>query len=377
MDYVAFCTVVLRQIIDATDASPSFRADGVPRWNLGAIVFGEIAQNRLQFEKTERFTAMLNAVESLRRLDLLEPQRHKPASADTYHVTAQGRSLVRDMTPLWRGICSAEINGEHATLLRIVNALGSTARDNYGITSWVDGDQILAHEGWTGDRTLLAGVARELERAHFLLDHSSIGVLRYGPTYRGLVWETRCKLTADSGEIDALLDEGETPTCDFKRQLEVRTASQKAELVKDVIALANSRGSGGRYLLIGFNDAGEYYEPDEPIQRTERDRLLDALDRDRLQTIVSNHTTPAMRIKYTEVAYRLGRVGKLEVIRDPGDLPYAVSTSIGNTEKGQTRVETGQVFVRDGAVTRKAEAKEIETMRAIAEHAKRRREELN
>lgn len=62
---------------------------------------------------------------------------------------------------------------------------------------------------------------------------------------------------------------------------------------------------------------------------------------------------------------------------DPGGLPSAVSTSIGSKEKGQTRVGARQIFVRDGAVTREAEAKAIEAKQAVAERANRRREGRN
>ncbi len=79
-----------------------------------------------------------------------------------------------------------------------------------------------------------------------------------------LVWEHRRGITVSSQAIDAVVAEGETPTVDLKRQLALDTASHKAELIKDVIALANTKATGPRYLIIGFTDDGVYYDPDDP-----------------------------------------------------------------------------------------------------------------
>lgn len=130
-----------------------------------------------------------------------------------------------------------------------------------------------------------------------------------------------------------------------------------------------------RHLLIGFTDDGKYYEPSDSSALAERDRMFDSLNQERLQTIISNHTTPVVRIRYREVAYRLGRVGKIEIIRDVADLPYAVAKSIG--DKRDHRVEEGQVFLRDSTVTRLARAEEIDAMNVKAERVRLRRDQLS
>lgn len=148
--------------------------------------------------------------------------------------------------------------------------------------------------------------------------------MEFCPTYHGLVWETRRQFTIESCEIDELVAGGETPTLDLKRQLELRTASQKAELIKDVVALTNTKASGRRFLLIGFTNDGDYYEPTDNEERAERDQLFKRLTEETLQTIVAHYTTPAVQVRYNPVAYRLGPVGRLEILRDPTELPYAV-----------------------------------------------------
>lgn len=372
MDYVDFCTFVLHKLIEATDTSSEYRAYGVPDWDIGTVVFGAAAEDRATYEASTRFLAALSAVSTLKSLSLMEAGNMK---GDAF-VTQQGRAAVRDMTPLWREICANEIDGEHAVLLRILNRLGSRRCTDHGFLECVDGYQILNDPEWMWDSEVLWATVKELERAGYAINYSPIGMMEFCPTYRSLVWETRCQFTFESGEIDQLLAEGETPTLDLKRQLEVRTASQKAEFIKDINALANTKASGQRFLLIGFTNDGDYYEPAESEARTERDRLLKRLTQEQLQTIAAHYTTPAIQLRYSQVAFRLGTVGRLEILRDPTELPYAVRESLGDRAAGQHRIEAGDIYLRDGTVTRKARQAEIAALHTDAERAKRRRDQL-
>ena len=52
-----------------------------------------------------------------------------------------------------------------------------------------------------------------------------------------------------------LVEEWETTTVDFKRELPLGTEKQSAEFARDVTALANPKASGrDRHLVIGFDD---------------------------------------------------------------------------------------------------------------------------
>jgi hypothetical protein len=194
-------------------------------------------------------------------------------------------------------------------------------------------------------------------------------------TYLGLVWELRRASTISSQEIDQLAQEGETLTVELKRELDLRTKSQKAEFIKDVIALANAKSPESRYLLIGFTDDGEYYNPQDLQKRANRDQLLDALSAEQIQAILSAHTRPVIQIQYTKVDYYDGTVGKLEITRDVTELPYQVSKTIGSTDRkdrNARQVRQGQVFIREGTIIREADATDIESMSEIAERAKQR-----
>jgi len=182
------------------------------------------------------------------------------------------------------------------------------------------------------------------------------GTLHFRSTYKGLVWETRRGYTVQSRTIDELVREWETTSVDFKQELHVDTASEKAELVKDVIALANTQASGRRWLVLGFeNKTRAYYGPPDP-----------KVTPDRLEQLLAEYVTPAVDIRYEVYDYRAGPVGMLEILRDPKKLPYAVKRAVGGPhgQRGEKHVEEGQVFVRHGSHT--AEASE-EERRALDE----------
>src|SRR5205823_1428520 len=119
-------------------------------------------------------------------------------------------------------------------------------------------------------------------------------------TYRGLVWEFRRGFTVEAQFIDALVAEWETTSVDFKRELHLDTADQKAEFVKDVLGLANTQASGHRWLIIGFDDKTRaFHAPPDP-----------KLSQDRMEQILAPLTAPMVNIRYEVVDYRGGQVGK-------------------------------------------------------------------
>lgn len=55
----------------------------------------------------------------------------------------------------------------------------------------------------------------------------------------------------DKYKLKMLLESDEGPKLDFKQSLSLETDGEKKELVKDVIAIANSRGGRG-YIIFGL-----------------------------------------------------------------------------------------------------------------------------
>ncbi len=71
-------------------------------------------------------------------------------------------------------------------------------------------------------------------------------------------------------------------------------------------------------------------------------------------------------IRYEVVDYRQGRVGKLEILRDPKKLPYRVAKSLGDRK----RIGQDKIFVRHGSQVEEPTAAELE---AIQEEGNRAR----
>jgi hypothetical protein len=93
--------------------------------------------------------------------------------------------------------------------------------------------------------------------------------------------------------------------------LSLDTASQKAEFVKDIIGLVNTKASGRRWMIVGFDDkTREFHGPPDP-----------RVTQNRIEQILAEYSTPNVEVRYQVVDYRAGRVGKLEVLRDARKLP--------------------------------------------------------
>src|SRR6266542_4989468 len=85
---------------------------------------------------------------------------------------------------------------------------------------------------------------------------------------------------------------------------------------------------------------------------------------------LARYTTPVVCIRYDVVDYRRGKVGRLEVLRDPADLPYQVAQSVGDKGAGgKRRVEIDQIFVRHGSQTEEPTPLELQALRDEATHA--------
>ncbi len=115
-------------------------------------------------------------------------------------------------------------------------------------------DELLPELGWLDKDKRLRTVAKELDERKLAHRYGGMGQVRLKSSYFGLVWETRRGFTLESKFIDELVAEWETTSVDFKRELYLDTADQKAEFTKDVIGLANTQASGRRWMIIGFDD---------------------------------------------------------------------------------------------------------------------------
>ena len=356
MDFVAWCDLVLRKVIEAASTSSSVRSIGVDEYQLARTIFGQFAMQP-GFHGSKQHEGMHDALRSLQQVFLIESSE----SGSLWKATKLGRDLAseNDMTPLWQGICQEKLGREHQQLLRAVNKLSPHDAGDHMWLEEIAHQALLAELGWAEGMEELWPVSQELEELDSISCQRAFGPdLRCHATYRGLVWETRRGFTLESRFIDDLVAEWETTSVDFKQELHLDTADEKAEFIKDVLSLVNTQASGRRWLIIGFtNKAHIYFGPPDP-----------KVTQDRMEQIVARYIAPYVDIRYEVVEYRAGLVGKLEVLRDPKKLPYRVKEEIKRDRKPP--LQAGEIFVRHGSQVEKPTDAELQALLVEGDRAR-------
>jgi predicted HTH transcriptional regulator len=158
--------------------------------------------------------------------------------------------------------------------------------------------------------------------------------------------------------IGKLLDEWETTSVEFKRELYLDTKDQKAEFIKDILGLANTQASGERLLIIGFDDKTRAYHAPPDMKK---------ITADNIERVLAQYTAPVVEIKHETLDYGgRGIVGIVRVKRDRAKLPYKPAASFGDKK----RISENQIFVRHSSQTQEATQAEIESLEAEAMRAK-------
>ncbi len=299
---------------------------------------------------------MHDALRSLRDVFLIEE-----SSTSLWRATKLGKDLVseNDLTPLWEEICQEKLDQEHQQLLSVVNKLSSQDGGDHVYLEEINQDALLAELGWSEGFDLLWPVSRELEELHLIVRRAFLGRhLECYATYRGMVWEKRRGFTLESRFIDDLVAEWETTSVDFKRQLSLDTMDQKAEFVKDILSLVNTKASGQRWLIVGFDDKSHnYYGPPDS-----------KLTQNRIEQVLARYVEPHVDVRYEAVEYRSGLVGKLEVLRDPQKLPYRVKEQMNRDKKPPLMPD--DLFVRHGSQVEKPSDAELLALQEEGDQAR-------
>lgn len=364
MDFIDWCHHVL-QTLEREKFNPHLSDHEIQR-----VLFGEDVVKRPEFHTSNARHGMFDALDLLLNAGLAEKGQYN------WNITPLGRKVLSDPIDYWMEVCQQELDTEERSMLHLVNEL-SPQQGADPECAWlkdVEREPILAafntalpppqsNEHMGELQKYLYELPKLLADRLFLKSRGSIGYhARLTPTYRGLVWETRRDFTLESKLIDELVREWETTNVDFKRELSLDTKKQKAELAKDVLGLATTKSSGRRYLIVGFdNKTREYHAaPDDMVTQ------------DRIEQILADLTDPVITVRYQVINYRLGKVGKLEVIREPEKLPYRASKDVLIDERGRKGLEKDKVYVRHGSQT---EAPTDAELQALEDEGRRARGE--
>ncbi len=138
----------------------------------------------------------------------------------------------------------------------------------------------------------------------------------------------------DINKVMKLLKQEEGPKLDFKQALHLVTESEKKELTKDVIAIANSRGGRG-YIIFGIEDKTKKVIGVDPGDFKE----------EQIQQIIYNRCDPPVPISvdFIELDSRV----------------VAVITIFANSHKPHQMLRNGAFYIRRGSTTDIARRGEI------------------
>ena len=302
------------------------------------------------FESPERL-AVIIAFADLRQLGVIvSPQ---PQDYDRARLTQDGRqALARGLRSLWPEILSIHLDDAHLTMLQRAVSLSEVRTRSHAQMADIDASEAMAGS----DRGDVYTTAKILEEAGCATLRAFLGgAVRLRVTYVGLVRATQAEQTRWQTLVADLLPEWETTNVEFKRSLSLDNPSQKAEFAKDVMALANTKSSGRRFLVVGF-------EPDSHVYSQDLDP---AVTQDRVEQILSAYLDPVPHVRLQRVAWESGWVGVIEVRREPSELPYRARRAVGS------RLQEGQVKVRHGSQAEDPTPRELAALEEEGERARR------
>jgi hypothetical protein len=346
MDFVDWCTFLLNKLAEVRLTSTDRRLSGVDEPTLAQAIFGNDLPSQSEYWESTYGLAVASALQEMLRIGLVE---HSDNDDFTYRPTSNGRAIGGNFIPQWENICNVTLQSDQEVLLRTVNQRSERRSRNHAWLEEVQDTDLMAELGWV-DTAYFVSVALELERDGFLGSRGLHGSIA---TYRGLVWGTKRGFTKESKRLDELVKHWETTSVEFKRELYLNTADQRAEFVKDILGLANTQASGQRLLIIGFDDRTREYHAPPALKRPQ----------DRIEQLLTRCTSPMVDIRYEIIDYRSGLVGQIEVLRDPKKLPYRVRENEGGRGTGGKRlIEQGQIFVRHGSQTEEPTSHELQAI---------------
>lgn len=284
--------------------------------------------------------AVWHAIEDLDAITVVNAiNQYQIAETENTRKLRAGAAL----STVWRTFFDTFVEPEPLEFLRASVDIAEVQHDTFAELQWITAVEVFEALGWgtEGNDAITRGhlTANQLEEARLIRTRRTAGSLSgvaFRPTYRGIVFATQQLATEWQQRLAEMVEEWETTTVEFKREVRLKTPAQKGEFVKDMLGLATTKASGReRYLVVGFDDATRTFaeSPDPEISQ------------DRMEQILAEYAEPIPEVRYFSVPMPTdGEAGVIGVRRDPAKVPYRVRRDIG-------RLKAGDTFVRHGSQT--------------------------
>lgn len=345
MSYVDWVDRVLAEAALAISEDVDRRLMGIQvpelakRLNLGIDTY----QPGVDFHQSDERMAILDARSDLADLGLAEV-------GDDYHhfaLTERGRvgHKVR-LSSAWPQLLrEVRVDDEQLAFLRRAVERSEEKHDHFAIMREVNSKDVFADLGWSWHSAHALDITERLKEKNCLHSHPTLGddPLPVRVTYIGVVRATEAERTEDQELLRELLDDWETTTVDFKRELDLSTAAARMEFVRDVLSIATTQGRQRRYLVIGF----------DPKTRKFVKSVDPAVTQDRLEDILNQYVRgQPPGLKYRKVPWEAGEAGLVGIVRDATQVPYRGNDQIRARYKSD-------VFVRHGSHIAIPDAQEL------------------
>jgi hypothetical protein len=353
--YVEWVQRVLGAIDDETKRiGHNARMAGVPLAGLASRLGLDVDGLAAGFHESPEREALINGISDLVNMGAAE------WSPEYLGVTLTQNGLLAAKTSLraaWRQIMSEiYVDDEQLAFLTEVAETSEDRRDKYTRLRSLFAQDVFKALGWDpGDFGRLYDVTNRLASLDCIRSNAaSDGNIQLTPTYIGIVRSTEGTQSEWQALVSKLIEDWETTSVEFKEALHLARDKEKAEFVRDILALATTKSSGKKFLIIGFSDkTHEFAQSVHP-----------GIAQERLKQILHAYTEPTPEVLYRTVGWEDGTIGVIEAVRDPAKIPYRASKSLGG------QIEAGKVYVRHGTHVEEPSAAELPALEAEGQAAR-------
>lgn len=356
MQYVEWVDRVLRAAAVAVLREHDARLIGVSIAEIARSLELGIDPMGPDFHGSDQRMAILHAGQDLEQLGLVAPE----TDYYTIKLTDRGRGgATATLRTSWPTLFEQVlVDDEMRQFLRAAVAHSEVRSERFATMQNTTAKEVFEDLGWSWHLGHAIALTTSLESSHCLHAWPTMG----GPvemrvTYIGVVIGTQEQQSRDQQLLRELVEDWETTTVDFKRELALDRQDARLDFAHDVLTLANVQGRQRRALVIGFDPKTR-----EPVMSADP-----TITQDQLEDIVNAYTTgspPEMR--WRTVPWHAIVAGLLEIVRDPTVVPYRTG--------GALREKYGDgVLTRRGTHSALADERELADLEDEAERARARR----
>lgn len=191
MDFVKWCDVVLKKLVEISQISPAREYGWVDDRMIAKAMFDEAFTSSPEFRDSSRRKAIYDALKELGQMGAIRDL--SSGNITRVKVTQKSRELAADPGRTWEVAGRMFVTPEQQKILQAVNKLSVHVESDHTWVDWVTRDQLLAELGWGQEQLeeIVWPVSEQLEEIGFVYRKARpTWHVDLKATYNGLVWES-------------------------------------------------------------------------------------------------------------------------------------------------------------------------------------------